>query len=103
MYFVLYMCICAFLILNLFIGIITTEMQEAKIEATKKAKVKRKLAVATRLRHRKSAEDEGDGDGGGGGGDGGDVEKGGQSTAPNPMFDDNTLTGGERQNAFERE
>lgn len=33
-YFVLFMCTVAFLILNLFIGIITTEMQDAKAEVS---------------------------------------------------------------------
>eukprot|EP01050_Picozoa_sp_SAG11_P019021 SAG11_NODE_2966_length_2806_cov_2.326334_6_plen_133_part_00 len=57
-----YIAFCAFLILNLFIGIITTEMQEAKNEATKKRKVQNKLALATRLRSRQAEKPSNSGD-----------------------------------------
>ena len=57
-YFVLYMCFAAFLILNLFIGIITTEMQTAKQEAERQRAVSEKLALAAtlRLRNKKKLE-----------------------------------------------
>ena len=42
----------AFLVLNLFIGIVTTEMADAKEEAAQRRKVESKLALATRLRMR---------------------------------------------------
>jgi hypothetical protein len=38
------------LVLNLFIGIVTTEMADAKEEAAQRRKVEKKLALATRLR-----------------------------------------------------
>ena len=40
------------MVLNLFIGIVTTEMAEAKEEAAQRRKVESKLALATRLRMR---------------------------------------------------
>lgn len=55
-YFVSFMFFTAFLILNLFIGIITTEMQAAKKEAERLRKTQNKLALATRLRMRQSDE-----------------------------------------------
>ena len=67
-YFVLFMCTVAFLILNLFIGIITTEMQDAKAEVERQRKVSNKLAMAVTLRMRNISSPKGGGDGGGGGG-----------------------------------
>ena len=49
-YFVLYLCFGGFLILNLFIGIITTEMQTAKTEVMRQRAVSEKLALAAALR-----------------------------------------------------
>jgi uncharacterized membrane protein YgcG len=69
-YFVLFMCTVAFLILNLFIGIITTEMQDAKAEVERQRKVSNKLAMAVTLRMRNISSPKGGGDGGGGGGGG---------------------------------
>ena len=40
------------MVLNLFIGIVTTEMADAKREAAQRRKVESKLALATRLRMR---------------------------------------------------
>ena len=40
------------MVLNLFIGIVTTEMADAKEEAAQRRKVESKLALATRLRMR---------------------------------------------------
>ena len=52
------MCFVGFIILNLFIGIIITEMQTAKEEAEKQRKTQNKLALATRLRIRQFDEKE---------------------------------------------
>ena len=54
MYFVTFMCLAAFLILNLLIGLVTTEMQDAKREAMEARKVSNKLELASRLRKFKS-------------------------------------------------
>jgi len=84
-FFVLYMIFAAFLVLNLFIGIITTEMAEAKIEAEKKRKTKNKLALATRLRTMQFKDG------------GNDVEDGGANSDGNPIYDT------EDRNTFEEE
>ena len=51
-YFVSYVLTVGYLIMNLFVGIITTEMSFAKEAAIKQRKMENKLALATRLRVR---------------------------------------------------